>query len=81
MRARLYTCVGQVTCALRSLYLSLYLRVYLVRMNVSPCPPGAQRHVRSLVFLDQQVRLTGLSGATGGREEGEGVEGERIERE
>lgn len=46
-------------------YLSLYLSVYCVLMLVSPFPPGAQLHVRSLVFLDQQVRLTGFSGGTG----------------
>lgn len=46
-------------------YLSLYLRVYSVLMLVSPFPPGAQLQVRSLVFLDQQVRLTGFSGGTG----------------
>lgn len=34
-------------------------------MCVSPLPPGAQLQVRSLVFLDQQVRLTGFSGGTG----------------
>lgn len=34
-------------------------------MCVSPRPPGAQLQVRSLVFLDQQVRLTGFSGGTG----------------
>lgn len=34
-------------------------------MFVSPFPPGAQLQVRSLVFLDQQVRLTGFSGGTG----------------
>lgn len=34
-------------------------------MLVSPFPPGAQLQVRSLVFLDQQVRLTGFSGGTG----------------
>lgn len=41
-------------------------------MWVSPLPPGAQLQVRSLVFLDQQVRLTGFSGGTGmdGKEEG-----------
>lgn len=33
-------------------------------MCVSPPPPGAQLQVRSLVFLDQQVRLTGFSGGT-----------------
>lgn len=46
-------------------YLSLYLSVYCVLMLVSPFPPGAQLQVRSLVFLDQQVRLTGFSGGTG----------------
>lgn len=34
-------------------------------MCISPLPPGAQLQVRSLVFLDQQVRLTGFSGGTG----------------
>lgn len=46
-------------------YLSLYLSAYCVLMCVSPRPPGAQLQVRSLVFLDQQVRLTGFSGGTG----------------
>ncbi len=46
------------------IYLSLYLSVYCVLMLVSPFPPGAQLQVRSLVFLDQQVRLTGFSGGT-----------------
>lgn len=46
-------------------YLSLYLSLYWVLMFVSPLPPGAQLQVRSLVFLDQQVRLTGFSGGTG----------------
>lgn len=51
-------------------------------MCVSPLPPGAQLQVRSLVFLDQQVRLTGFSGGTGtdGKEErGEGRTGEEKE--
>lgn len=48
-----------------SAHLSLYLSVYWVLMLVSPFPPGAQLHVRSLVFLDQQVRLTGFCGGTG----------------
>lgn len=45
-------------------YLSLYFRVYWVLMKVSPWPPGAHLHVRSLVFLDQHVRLPGFSGGT-----------------
>lgn len=44
--------------------LSLYLSVYFVLMKVSPWPPGAHLQVRSLVFLDQQVRFTGFSGGT-----------------
>jgi len=55
-------------------YLSLYLSVYWVLMLVSPLPPGAQLQVRSLVFLDQQVRFTGFSGGT---ERGTGGEKER----
>lgn len=47
------------------IYLSLYLSVYCVLMLVSPFPPGTQLQVRSLVFLDQQVRLAGFSGGTG----------------
>lgn len=46
-------------------YLSLYLSLYCVLILVSPFPPGAQLQVRSLVFLDQQVRLTGFTGGTG----------------
>lgn len=62
-------------------YLSLYLRAYWVLMCVSPLPPGAQLQVRSLVFLDQQVRLTGFSGGTGtdGKERREEEE-ERTEK-
>lgn len=45
-------------------------------MLVSPFPPGAQLHVRSLVFRDQQVRLTGFSGGTGGTERGEAAAAE-----
>lgn len=69
--------------ACRPTYLSLYLSMYWVLMLVSPFPPGAQLQVRSLVFLDQQVRLTGLSGGTGvKREEGEmGEEGGEERRE
>lgn len=33
--------------------------------NVSPSVPGAHVHVRSFMFLDQQVMLTGFSGGTG----------------
>lgn len=36
--------------------------------NVSPSVPGAHLQVRSFMFLDQQVMLTGFSGGTG-REE------------
>lgn len=61
-------------------YLSLYLSVYCVLMLVSPLPPGAQLQVRSLVFLDQQVRLTGFSGGTGTKR-GSGEKGEEAERE
>lgn len=42
---------------------------------VSPFPPGAQLQVRSLVFLDQQVRLIGFTGGTG-RQWGE--DGQRV---
>ena len=48
---------------------------------VSPFPPGAQLQVRSLVFLDQQVRLTGFSGGTGTERGGEKVAGKKTERE
>lgn len=34
--------------------------------NVSPWAPGVQRHVRSFMFLDQQLMLKGFSGGTGG---------------
>lgn len=54
-----------VWCMCVYIYLSLYLSVYCVLMLVSPFPPGTQLQVRSLVFLDQQVRLTGFSGGTG----------------
>lgn len=55
-------------------------------MCVSPLPPGAQLQVRSLVFLDQHVRLTGFSGGTGTdgkerREEEERTGEEKKERE
>lgn len=33
--------------------------------NVSPSVPGAHVQVRSFMFLDQQVMLTGFSGGTG----------------
>lgn len=45
-------------------HLNLYLRVYLVLMKVSPRPPGVHLQLRSFVFRDQQVRLTGFSGGT-----------------
>lgn len=58
------SCSVSVVCVCACIYLSLYLSVYCVLMFVSPFPPGAQLQVRSLVFLDQQVRLTGFSGGT-----------------
>lgn len=33
--------------------------------KVSPWAPGVQRHVRSFMFLDQQLMLKGFSGGTG----------------
>lgn len=36
--------------------------MYLVLMNVSPWLPGLHLQLRSLVFRDQHVRLTGFSG-------------------
>lgn len=41
--------------------------------KVSPWAPGVQRHVRSFMFLDQQLMLKGFSGGTG-----EEVQGLRV---
>lgn len=38
--------------------------------KVSPWAPGVQRHVRSFIFLDQQLMLKGFSGGTEGKEGG-----------
>lgn len=45
-------------------YFSLYLRMYLVLINVSSWLPGLHLQLRSLVFRDQHVMLTGFSGGT-----------------
>lgn len=61
-------------------HLSLYLRVYLVWMWISPRPPGLHLQLRSLVLWDQHVKFTGFSGGTGENEEMETgvVEGDRM---
>lgn len=43
--------------------------------KVSPWAPGVQRHVRSFMFLDQQLMLKGFSGGTG---EGVELQGLRV---
>lgn len=65
---------------IRGAHLSLYLRVYLVWMWVSPRPPGLHLQLRSLVLWDQHVKFTGFSGGTGENDEMETrvVEGDQM---
>lgn len=59
-----------ITCELQQVWgahLNLYLRVYLVWMWVSPAPPGLHLQLKSFVFRDQHVKLSGFFGGTDGK--------------
>lgn len=46
--------------------------------KVSPSVPGAHLQVRSFMFLDQQVMLTGFSGGTGRDKKKKKIENQEV---